>query len=559
MNSTINDAILSAVAAFIGQRKPGDVLNSLYHRTLPAADDGLNTVADLLPTDQISVVRLIDGLNLQGLRCVVILLATLRRLRTEEAWIHYNLCKHLRLLVESGVGEAKLPAIIHSLLTIEGLKDTASGALSLPLGVLAQHLGGFAPREAIRSGLLAARYGNPAALEFAAPSVDALGLQVGLELPSMTRSLVLAKSLQFAATDISQSASLGKIEGLRSTIIESAKVITFPSVSGDGSHYIFGGSGKKFSLPAISVHTLERGTYSVDATMRGLEQHYVFDKNGDCVVELANGVNPFIADTVMEFDEPVAILDDKFSGAMSICHFLLDGLTRIPIYERNDPKPGKFLIADGFPYYRQIFERMGTADRIVIPAQKRVSVRAPQLLFSSNIAADFRHPAHLCAPWAIDYLRSALHIDDRPSDKEKKIFISRTDAVGRAILNWQEVVPMLQRFGFKVVELTGMSAQAQIELFRNASQVVGVHGAGLTNILFAPRDCAVLEILSPLVATHAYWLLASSLGQRYSALIADDPELPRPDYKNWRHNPASYNQNDVIVPIAKLEMALSSL
>lgn len=204
-----------------------------------------------------------------------------------------------------------------------------------------------------------------------------------------------------------------------------------------------------------------------------------------------------------------------------------------------------------------MFDRIGLAERVIFPATKRVSVKAPEVLLSSNII-DYRHPAHYCSEWAIGYLRQIFDVEDHSAHPAHKLFISRADATGRQILNWEEVLPVLHRHGFQVVELTRLSLGAQISLFQHASHVVGVHGAGLTNILFAPRNCAVLEILPPLVATRAYWYLASRLGQRYSALIAEDPELSRPDYRTWQHN-ETYIGRDIILIKERLEAALNSL
>jgi Glycosyltransferase 61 len=520
--------ILAAVGTFIAGRPAGDILDTLYNRAHSIADSPLDELACLLPIEQIAAVQLVGRLNLSDLPSAVILLATLRKIRTNEGWIHFNLCKCLNALVGVGVLEAKLPAIVHSLLAVEGLKDDLPGARTLPLGVLARELANFAPREAIRCGLLATRHGDPTGLTLAASTFIALGLEAITGRPTIAQALQLAKSLHLSADNIPETTSLGNAAGLRSTMIEPARRITFPPVRGDGSHYNFANAGDEVHLPAIAVHILEDGIFSINATAPGLEQHYVFDRNRYCVQEFANGTDPFIAETVLECNEPVAILDDQFAGVMNICHFLLDRLTRIPIYDRAWSRPGKFLQVDDFPYYRDIFARIGFTDRIIIPSSKRISVHAPEILFSSNIAADFRHPAHYCAGWAIDYLRSVLGIEERQARPERKLLISRADARGRAILNWEEVLPVFRRHGFEVAELSGLSTEEQIALFRDASQVVGVHGAGLTNILFAPRNCAVLEILSPLVATRAYWLLASSLGQRYSALLPMMPSCRGP-------------------------------
>lgn len=454
--------------------------------------------------------------------------------------------------------EAKLPVIIHSLLALEGLRDNLPVAKPLPLGVLAREMAAFAPREAIRCGMLANRYGAAIGLHLVAPAVAALGLEAITGRPLISQALELAKALHLSADSLPQTTSHKNASGLHSIVIEPPRHIMNPPVHGDAVHYIFAHAGQQVNLPGITVHTLESGTFSIDATTPGLEQHYVFDRNKDCVLELANGTDPFITEKVLECDEPVAILDDMFSGAMNICHFLLDRLTRIPIYERGWSRPGKFFLADDFPYYRDIFARISLTERIIIPSAKRISIRAPEILFSSNIANDFRHPAHCCAGWAIDYLRRVLGIEERPARPGRKLLISRADTRGRAVLNWEELLPVFRRQGFEVMELADLPTDAQIALFRDVSQVVGVHGAGLTNILFAPRDCTVLEILPPLVATSAYWLLASSLGQRYSALIAEDIELPRPDYTTWQHN-AAYNGRNIVLPVERLTAALASL
>jgi hypothetical protein len=558
MDIGLDSEIRFAVGNFIAGRDAGEVLDALYRHSLSPAETGLDALAALVPTEQISAVQLVLRLNLSDLASVVILMAVLSRIRTSEAWVHFGLSKHLSALAQAGVPSAKLPAVVHSLLAIGGSRNDAPGTRTLPLGVLARELATFAPREAIRSGMLAARHGDLRGLRFAAPAIMALGLGGIAETPMITQTLQLAKELRLGADNIPKTTSVGNAAGLRSTIVESPRRVVFPPVRGDSSHYIFAQAGQELTQPGITIHTMESGTFSIDATARGLEQHYLFDRDMNCVMAFANGTHPFIVDTVIEYDEPVAILDDCFSGAMNICHFLLDRVTRIPVYERGPSRPGKFFLVEDVPYYRDILARIGVADRIIIPSSKRVSIRAPEILFSSNICGDFRHPAHHCAAWAIDYLRSALGVEDRPVRAGRKLVISRADTRGRAILNWDEALPVFLRYDFEVVLLAGLSVEAQMELFRDAAQVVGVHGAGLTNILFAPRDCAVLEILPPLSAVPDYWLLASSLGQSYSALIADDPELPRPDYRTWQHGQA-FNGRDVLVPIERLEAALASL
>lgn len=548
------DKILLTVAdTAIGDRSPNEVIRAVYSGAI-----NLDALAVLLPIQQLPAVPIIDNLRAPELAKVLMLLAVLGKVCGDDAWIHFNIVKQLNGLIASGVSEARLPAIIHSQLGIEGLRDAdaSSSARAFLQSILSRELAPFAPREAIRQGLRAAQRGHSATL--CQSAFSALGLEAPTGRPTIPQVLRIAKELGIKPDDLPNTTSLDRASGLHSVVVEPQHKIKFPSVRGDPSHYIFRPAEQEIKSPSIAVHTLPSGIFSVDATSRGMEQHYVFDRNGDCVLDLANGVDPFIADAVIECDDPVAVLIDHFAGAMNICHFLLDYVTRIPIYQRAVSRPIKFFMVDDYPYYRAVFERLGVADSILFPSGKRVSIRTPELLFSSNVDVDHRHPAHHCAPWAIDYLRGAFGVEGAVRGS-RRLFISRADTTGRGLANFDELMPAFHRHGFEVVELSGMTFDAQVALFREASHVVGVHGAGLTNILFAPRDCAVLEILPPLVATRAYWILASAIGQRYSAVIADDATgIPRPDYKTWVHDYLN-NGRDIRVPVQRLDAALGRI
>jgi len=81
-----------------------------------------------------------------------------------------------------------------------------------------------------------------------------------------------------------------------------------------------------------------------------------------------------------------------------------------------------------------------------------------------------------------------------PSKFSDKIFISRADAERRQIKNREEVLDYLQKHGFESYKLTELSFPEQVALFSQANEIIGVHGAGLANIMFA-SDCNVTEII----------------------------------------------------------------
>ena len=64
-------------------------------------------------------------------------------------------------------------------------------------------------------------------------------------------------------------------------------------------------------------------------------------------------------------------------------------------------------------------------------------------------------------------------------------------------MNEQEIADALKaidKANVKVVDLAQISFEEQVRLMRNTSVLIGVHGAGLTNLLYLPTQALVVEI-----------------------------------------------------------------
>lgn len=75
-----------------------------------------------------------------------------------------------------------------------------------------------------------------------------------------------------------------------------------------------------------------------------------------------------------------------------------------------------------------------------------------------------------------------------------KIYISRNKSRKRTIINEDELLPILNEHGFKVIHTEDLEIQQQIELFSQTSHLLSIHGAGLTNLVFMPPNSKVIEI-----------------------------------------------------------------
>lgn len=96
------------------------------------------------------------------------------------------------------------------------------------------------------------------------------------------------------------------------------------------------------------------------------------------------------------------------------------------------------------------------------------------------------------------------------------IFIQRASLTGRKILNEAEVIATFLSWGFEIICFETLSFEDQIEISSNASILAGVHGAGLTNMLFMDSGSIVFELTSSLKGEqYYYYTLSNALGHRY--------------------------------------------
>jgi len=92
--------------------------------------------------------------------------------------------------------------------------------------------------------------------------------------------------------------------------------------------------------------------------------------------------------------------------------------------------------------------------------------------------------------WLRNRIRSKI---DRTGG-DRKIYISRQKAKNKKVTNYDEVESIITGFGFETYVLEDISFRRQVELFAEAEVIMGPHGAGLANMIFA-EDPLVIEMV----------------------------------------------------------------
>lgn len=106
--------------------------------------------------------------------------------------------------------------------------------------------------------------------------------------------------------------------------------------------------------------------------------------------------------------------------------------------------------------------------------------------------------------------------------KPLNIYISRNDTLSnlkdyRKISNEVEVLAFLKKKGFKILNNSNFSFLKQIEIFYNARIIVGLHGAGFSNLIFCKKNTKVIEI-KPKNAQKMYKNISNKVGLKYKSI-----------------------------------------
>jgi capsular polysaccharide biosynthesis protein len=229
----------------------------------------------------------------------------------------------------------------------------------------------------------------------------------------------------------------------------------------------------------------------------------------------------------ISLDEAV-LAADEFSGP-NLCHFMFDHASRMAVYRAAGIDTGAVAVIGPelrAEYQFMVGEQAGM--RNYVASTRRARLRVGRLWVSSNCRA-LRHPAHWGSDWAVGVARGGF---DLTRQTPRRLLISRADSPFRRIANEAEVAEVLGAFGFETIVPGRMSFADQIAAFRDATHVVGPHGAGMANIVFCGAGAHVLEAFHPLYGTWAYAMVAPPLGLDYASMVGRDGESDDPQYND---------------------------
>jgi hypothetical protein len=314
-------------------------------------------------------------------------------------------------------------------------------------------------------------------------------------------------------------------------------------------HPVFEG-GRLYRYPPLSV-THVRGGFLVG------REGVVLSPDGRVFEEFTFGWGPGgralprvprwgLAEIKDRTDELTTILSPS-SASPNYFHWLLDVLPRIAVMEQSGLQYYRLLVpAEMRPWQKDSLDALGYKE------DRRVGFDGGRWRVESLLVPSLMGFSGMSRPWAVNWLRERLQC--KPDKKAgARIYISRAHAGFRRVQNDEAVRGLLEKNGFQTVYTEDLTFSEQRRLFSNAAWVVSMHGAGLTNILFAPTACRVLEFMSPAddQVNTCYYALSAACGHSYQYLMGRIA-----GFTNQAGSPSGRWRQDLEIPIEQLAKAL---
>jgi len=128
------------------------------------------------------------------------------------------------------------------------------------------------------------------------------------------------------------------------------------------------------------------------------------------------------------------------------------------------------------------------------------------------------HKDGILVPDMATWIRKNIQI--KSSANNRKIFISRDDAVIRKLTNSEELFVFLK--GWEIVTLSKLTIKEQMKVFAEASHVMSTHGAGLTNLLWCQPGTKVYELGVPeQITKKVYPVLSYCLHLKHKLILGE--------------------------------------
>lgn len=211
---------------------------------------------------------------------------------------------------------------------------------------------------------------------------------------------------------------------------------------------------------------------------------------------------------------PWVSLASNWMDGRNYYHWMCDGLTRLALLDHL-PEPAQILLPPNPPrFVTETIELLGLSHRTHYQALDHCI--AERFYFCSPTAM-----TGAWNPFGYSWLQQQFGSLKNATPNGKPVFFTRR-GVTRLPQHLQEIETRFADAGFLILDCGTLTVKEQMFLSSSAPAIAGIHGAAMTNLLWAHPHTPALELFSPTFLNGCYEQIAFHGKLSYTALILDD-------------------------------------
>jgi len=202
-------------------------------------------------------------------------------------------------------------------------------------------------------------------------------------------------------------------------------------------------------------------------------------------------------------------------------HFFIDTLSQVYIAKDKVPADVPILVPYFFNEIKYVTEFLKESD--FLSGRKIIVQKKDEYYSVKNL---FLCKDTFYSDSIFEVVTSFGDMAHREKGEGRKIFLKRSKDRLRAIINTEEIEQAAAAAGFEIKDAEGMSLKEQVLLFANTASIIGIHGAGLTNIIFRDRKpLKVLEIFPADTRPDHYRHICTMFNYGYDCIYGSNREM----------------------------------
>ena len=191
-------------------------------------------------------------------------------------------------------------------------------------------------------------------------------------------------------------------------------------------------------------------------------------------------------------DNNISIIHTPWSAGYY--HWITESIPRA-LYCLEQDKNCKFMLPshDRYSSYLESLSLIGINNVDYFPSGKNILLKKALI---TTIPKQFgiTDPVYLERIRDI-YTKAVRQKDDLFNLPKRRVYVTRKQARGRKIINEDDLITLLEKYGFETIAFEDFSFVEQVRLMSNTEVLISIHGAALTNMIFMPSNGIVFEFI----------------------------------------------------------------